>query len=305
LSHSISRVSRLARRALAYELWNVGVVPQSAADIVARGIVAPVHWLPEPGPLQMLADPACAPEPDGGLSLYAEHLDFRRPRGAIWKASIPAGGSPMDATFAPLLDGPHHLSYPMPFQDQHGNRWLCAESWQSREVPVWRQTAGALVPAEPWLPGLAAVDPTVVRHEGNWYLFCTFQDEGPDERLYAFWAAELDGRWAPLPGNPVRTGLAGSRPAGPIFQVGSDLVRPAQDCSVAYGGGLILNRIVQLTPQGFAEEELRRIDPIPGRFANGIHTFSPAGAYTIIDGRRRQVDLLKPLRRARRLLVST
>jgi hypothetical protein len=291
-------LARRLRRAFAHEIWNIGVVEQSAADIAARGIVAEVRWLPHPPRRTMLADPACRIGPDGALHMFAEYLDYRTPRGEIWHAVVAPGADPCLARWAPLIRETVHLSYPVPFEDEAGETWLAAESWQSGGVPLWRMQQDRVIRAEAtWLRGRQPVDPTLLRHEGRWFLFCTFHDDAPDARLHLFHADHLDGNWSPVAGNPARTGLCGSRPAGPVFAAGDQLIRPAQDCSVTYGGGIVLQRIRRLDPGGYAEETIRRLAPVPGRYGAGLHTLCPAGAVTLIDGKAWQADFTKPLRR--------
>jgi hypothetical protein len=60
---------------------------------------------------------------------------------------------------------------------------------------------------------------------------------------------------------------------------------------------VLLNRILRLDPDGYAEETVRRLGPVAGRYCEGLHTFCPAGAFTLIDGKRWQTDFFKPLRR--------
>jgi hypothetical protein len=298
------RAIRRLQRALSHEIWNIGLVAQTAADILAHGIIMPVQWFPPLPGFAMLADPACCIDDNGGLSIFAEYLAYRAQRGEIWHAHLPAGGPPATARFLPLLRGPFHLSYPAPFGDDKGGLWLAAESWQSGAVPVWHRTGNNLVPAAPWLPGRQPVDPTILYHNSRWYLFCTFHDDAPDARLHVFHAERLDGQWVPLPDNPVRCGLFGSRPAGPIFAAGEHLIRPGQDCSVTYGGGVVLHRVSRLDPQGFQEEVVRRLAPVAGPYGAGLHTICPAGVATLIDGKRLRMDLTKPLRRMHKRLLT-
>ena len=119
------------RRHFFYELWNVGVVEQSVADIVANGITGPVHWLDRHPRGMVLADPACLSHPDGARTLFAEALHPRTGRGSIWSAELAPGQHPRTAHFVPFLQSPFHMSYPFPFRDVSGEALLTMETWRA------------------------------------------------------------------------------------------------------------------------------------------------------------------------------
>ncbi len=284
------------RRFLYYEGWNIGVVDQPAADIVERGIVSPVRWLPALPAATALADPACRQRADGGWTLYAEHLDYRHPVGAIWSAELKCGVDPVEARFRPLLTCDFHMSYPFPIEDDQSRSLLTAETWEAGGALLWQE--GETISRVGTLMGnRAVVDPTVWRGPDRWWLFCTFRDDDPDRHLHIFHAPQLCEPWTPHPRNPVKRDIGSSRPAGPIFRAGNLLVRPAQDCSRTYGGGVVLQAITRLDEHEFEERELRRLPALPGDYPHGLHTFCPAGDVTLIDGKRWKLDLPALLRK--------
>ena len=289
------------RRLVCREDWNIGVVDQPAADILRRGIVGEVRWLPKPAPWTILADPACRSLPDGGRTLFVEHLDYRIGRGEIWAADLPPGRDPAEACFGPLQVASTHLSYPFPFLDDRGRWCLTAENWEAGGAPLWREAAGAWQPAGQLFGGRPVVDPTLWRAPDRWWLFCTFQDEAPNARLQLFHAPAPEGPWTPHPANPVKTDPSSARPAGPLFVVDGTLIRPAQDCSRSYGAAVVLNAVRRLDAAGFREEPVRRLEPVRGPFPHGLHSFCPAGEVTLIDGKRWRAH---PLELARKLLFG-
>jgi hypothetical protein len=238
----------------------------------------------------MLADPSCRVGKDGALTLYAERLDYREYRGEIWSAHIPPGGDPSAAMFKPFLAEPFHMSYPFPFEDDEGIPLLTAETWQAGSAFLWREANGFCKRVATLFPQRKVVDPTLLRTEDRWWLFCAFEDQHPHGCLFLFHTEKLGNGWTPHPQNPVKTGRYGSRPAGPIFEVDGVLIRPGQDCSQTYGGGVVLHAIRRLTLEAFEEEPLRRLGPLSGPYAHGLHTISPAGDVTLIDGKRWRLD---------------
>ena len=87
------------------------------------------------------------------------------------------------------------------------------------------------------------------------------------------------------------------------------LYRPAQDCSVTYGGAVVINRVERLTPEEFVERPVRRLAPAAhGPYPHGLHTLSGAGNVTLVDGKRHALSAASVafrLRRFRQRLTRT
>jgi hypothetical protein len=126
------------------------------------------------------------------------------------------------------------------------------------------------------------------------------RDIDPDGALFLFQAPELSGPWWAHPGNPVRKGRAGSRPAGPLFEAEGRLNRPGQDCSRTYGGGVILHDVTRLDGTDYEEVAVRRLDPVQGPHTSGLHTICPSGELTLIDGKCWRWNAGGALRKLRR-----
>jgi hypothetical protein len=134
------------------------------------------------------------------------------------------------------------------------------------------------------LEDVPARDPTVFSHEGRWWLICTLRG---DRDLHIWHADELEGPWRPHDGNPVKSDIASSRPAGQPFMLDGELCRPAQDCSRTYGGRVVIQRIDALDERHYEETTIATLEPDPtGPFPGGLHTVSALGDSTLIDGCR-------------------
>ena len=115
--------------------------------------------------------------------------------------------------------------------------------------------------------------------------FATRRDLGVNHSLFIWHAPDLFGPWIEHAANPVKTDSRSARPGGTPFVVDGVLYRPSQDCSRAYGGRLVINRVDVLTPTAFEERPIRTIEPQPGTpYQAGMHTLSRAGSRTLIDG---------------------
>jgi hypothetical protein len=266
------------------EEWNLGVVRQSAEDIVQHGLTAPIRWLPQRGPWHVLADPACLVRRDGTRIIFAEHLDNWVGRGEIWAACVRGSDDLAQAVFRPWMRSSGHLSYPFPFHDQAGGLFFMAETWEAGALHLWRETNDRLRHVGPLIER-PVIDATPWYDGSGWWLFCTLRDDGPNECLHLFHATNPEGPWIAHPANPVKRDPGSSRPAGPLFRADGKLIRPAQDCAQTYGGAVVLNEVIRLDQEGFHEVPLRRLEP-DKVYPHGLHTFCPAGDETIIDGKR-------------------
>jgi len=191
---------------------------------------------------------------------------------------------------AEALSRPYHLSYPFVFCDA-GQVFMIPETSSNRTVELYE----AVRFPDQWrlrsilLDDIHAADATVFFDEQAqiWWMFAAVAEHGGGDwdTLSIFFSANLDGPWRPHAGNPVKLDPRSSRSAGPIIALGTQLFRPAQDCSAGYGTALAWCEIKELTPDNFREEVVARIAPKHG-YA-GIHTYSRAAGYEVIDLKRK------------------
>jgi hypothetical protein len=132
------------------------------------------------------------------------------------------------------------------------------------------------------------LDPTLLEHEGRWWLFGTLEGHYPDTMLYLWHADRPAGPWRRHATNPVKCDVRSSRPAGALFRHEGRLYRPAQDCSHTYGGAVAINRVERLSTLEFREETVTTIRPSSDSpYPHGTHTLAGWGARTLVDGKRR------------------
>jgi hypothetical protein len=134
---------------------------------------------------------------------------------------------------------------------------------------------------------------------------------GPDNRamreLHVAWAERLQGPWVQHLNNPVRAGLADTRPGGTAFEHEGVLHLPVQDCEESYGRRIRLLRLDVLTPSRFKATEVRRFEPdrVLEGYPDGLHTLSGLGDVTCIDMKALQTSrkegLIRILYKLRRL----
>jgi len=278
-------VRRAAHALLHHEEWCIGVAEVPINRFLEARGEKRVRWLHPPERGRFIADPFGA-QIDGVTHILYEDFRYATSKGVIGTVEATASGPPRFPRVAIELSV--HASYPYLVVDR-GKIYCIPETNESREIGLYRaidfptrwEKVGTL------LSGVAALDPTVFRHEGRWWLTCTDREVGENMPLFVWHARNLEGPWEPHALNPVKADIRSSRPAGTPFVDGGILYRPAQDCSRMYGGGIVINRVVRLTPTEFSEEPAAAVEPFSDSpFPDGIHTLSSVGDITLIDSKR-------------------
>ena len=268
-----------------YDDWRAGFARRPLAAVMEAGLPHPddIVWLPPlPRSFQYLADPFGI-ERDGVLTVFAEFYDYRTRCGDIRYYQYE--GDRLTGQGVALAE-PFHLSYPSLIEDD-GRLFMLPEGHKSGALTLyecerfpdrWRPCARLL--------DLPAIDATVTRHDGRWWMFYALP--GPNDRsmreLHIAWADSLTGPWRQHENNPVRSNLAESRPGGTPFVHKGLLHLPVQDCDGGYGRAIHLLRINDLTPTTFAATPVRRLAPggLAEGFMDGLHTLS-GGPLTFLD----------------------
>jgi hypothetical protein len=294
LARSTCRARTVARRArsllrdlFVHEQWNIGLI-RAPIHAVLSGIQRlHIEWFDAPRRHEFVADPFGVMR-DGKLTVLCEYLDQRNPRGVI-VASDERGSV---ASRTPVQIGPDvpvHLSYP--YLLEVDGKLLCVpETHEAQEVALyelvefpsrWRRVA-VLLRDQP------LVDATPFFFGGLWWLAASeVAAKGKNSELHLWWALKLEGPWTPHARNPVKVDVRSARPGGTPFVHEGVLYRPAQDCSASYGRRIVVNRVLELTPEEFSEETATALEPDKsGPCPAGLHTLSAVGDYTLIDGKK-------------------
>ena len=294
LSRSEKLLERIWRGLFTLDRWNIAIGrldDASIHDIIERSQLPALNWLPPGSRSHYRADPFIWFADDGPRVLYEEYPE--------WRARAKIGSLPLDADGGLCrteIEGKFHLSYPFVLrQDDH---WLCVpESAEAGGVDLYRWDPSTLT----WrviqrLIHEPVLDPTLINHEGRWYIFGTLLNDGPRDKLRIWHSCSLTGPWNRHVQDPAKIDIGSSRSAGNLFRHRGSLFRPAQDCTNGYGRAITLNRIESLSETSFSETTQSRLCPDEsGPYPHGLHTFSASGGWFAIDGKRRQFHLLAAL----------
>ena len=225
-------------------------------------------------------------EVDGRCFIFVEEWLYRMGKGRIAVLELD-GETVGEAGIA--LETSHHLSHPFLFHWQ-GQLYMIPESCRNRSVELYRCLSFPLH----WelerilLDGLSAADATLEEIDGTWWMFLNVGKRGISnhDELHLYYADSPLGPWREHARNPVKSDVRSSRPAGRLIRSDGDLLRPAQDCAPRYGSAICLQRILELTPERYAEEPVARFeaDAIPG--AVRTHTLNGCPGIRFIDFQR-------------------
>jgi hypothetical protein len=298
-------IGKILDSLLRHDQWNVGCVSRPIQAFLSTPLAAAdVDWLPPSNRAEFKADPFGVRR-DGRLVILYEHFSYATNLGIIAaiepdgtargragaRDEAAAHGTP-GARGVPVKVGPEpavHLSYPYLFELD--GRLLCIpESHQAAEVGLYEveRFPDRFRKVADLLEGIEVVDATLFRHQELWWLAGSEPTaQGTTCELSLWYAERIEGPWRPHAGNPVKMDVRSARPGGTPFHHEGALYRPAQDCSATYGGRLIINRVVTLTPTAFHEVPAAIISPDPtGPYPSGLHTLSQVGDMTLIDAKR-------------------
>lgn len=265
--------------------WNVGVVDSPIEAFLAPGFQPRVRWLPAGQRRRFIADPFGIRRGSTN-TILAEEFDQGEQVGRLVAIEWPDGKAPVVRRDVIELQG--HASYPN-LVEHEGQTYCVPEISDSSEIALFRAIE---FPAR-WekvatlARGIAALDPSLVLHEGRWWMFYGVTGRRGAVHLCAMHAPALAGPWEAHAGNPLKTDVRSTRPGGTPFHHQGALYRPAQDGTHGYGWGVTINKIVRLSPTEFEEQgaSVVRADP-KGPYPAGMHTLSSIGDRTLVDGQR-------------------
>jgi hypothetical protein len=287
-----NRVNFYYKEFLAAEVWNVGLIRKPIHEVALgpeKLKKSDITWLRQFARTKYLADPSGFME-NGKLHIMVEDYSYRREKAniseIIWDIKRDSFSVPIR-----IIEGDKHLSYP--YIVEHQRMVYCIpEAFRSSNITLYRRNFSeeAFIEDRLMLDNIEAVDPTLFFHEGYWWLFFTVKQYSTTH-LYIYYADELKGEYKSHSRNPVKIDIRSSRPAGTPFIFEGQLYRPAQDCSVTYGGRVVINQVIRLTTHEFDEKIVNVVDAVTGSpFNKGLHTISQVGDYTLIDGKRYRIN---------------
>ncbi len=156
-----------------------------------------------------------------------------------------------------------HLSFPYIFEDR-GEVYMIPETYQDLSVRLYMGNADLTewVYVKTILKGEKYVDSFIYIHEGIYFLFAPIEltDKNYVQNLY--YSDSLLGNWTLHPSSPIAQGKESGRNGGAMFCYDNKIYRPAQNCSVRYGGNVGICKVEIISINNY-KEKLQYPDIIP------------------------------------------
>jgi len=223
--------------------------------------------------------------------IFIEELIYKKAKGHISVIEMDRKGNYSQPV--KILEKDYHMSYPFVFED-NGELYMTPETKDNRNIELYRCIEFPLK----WefvkvlLSDVIAVDPTILKLNGKYWLFANVQrNEGasPLDELFIFYSDSLlSNKWTSHPRNPVISDAKQARPAGKFFYHKDILYRPSQDCSKRYGYGIKINQVIELNETTYQERTIDSIYPFWNKKLLSAHTLNSADNLTIIDAKVRR-----------------
>jgi Glycosyl hydrolases family 43 len=151
-----------------------------------------------------------------------------------------------------VLDEPFHLSYPYVFIHE-GNYYMIPEShkdstirlYVARKFPEKWEYSGNL------LSGSDFVDPSILRHNGKWWIFVSSRT---NDILRLYYSDRLTGPWIEHSKSPIiQKDVTKARPGGRIIKVDNKIYRISQNDYPRYGTNVNAFEIIELNIKLYQE----------------------------------------------------
>jgi hypothetical protein len=283
----IRKVTRI-RQNFFLERWHCALLPFSVVNESAFGRIKDIQpiWLPLCDHREDFKADSFGAYRNGYYYFFYEYYNAALHKGEIRYEKIAVHANAITALGQGLaLRLEEHLSYPFLFEDQ-GQTYMLPECHQSGGIQLYKavEFPSQWEHCKTLIPDFKGVDSSIFSYGGMWWIFCTSADADSNLRLFIWYAEDLFGPWKAHRLNPVKADIRSSRPGGIPFVLDGQLYRPAQDSSRTYGGGLVINKVIDLTTASFEEIPVCTLSGY-SPFGKGIHTFSGCRDVIFVDGK--------------------
>lgn len=233
---------------------------------------------------------------DNMYYVFFEEFVYRKNKAHISFLTIKKNGIYSKPTR--ILERSYHLSYPFVFSF-NAKYYMIPESSANNTIDIYECTKFP----EKWefhktlIENITATDSTLFYKNGKWWLFTSitkYKNQKRENELSLFYSdSPMSSEWISHPKNPIVSNIKGSRSAGKIFEENGQIIRPAQDCSIRYGYGIIFYQISILNENDYQEKEIRTIYPNWDKKMIGVHTYGQENELMMIDIRIKKLKFIK------------
>ena len=263
--------------------WNIGFSETSPESLINSGKLGKIKWLSHRYKDRFFADPFVISSDSSIINVLVEELPFSMKKGRITRLVVDSKSKRL-IEIETVLELESHLSYPA-FHRINDKIYLFPENSASGRLTIYEynETLNSVNKVDTMVPE-PLTDATLFHSEGRYWLFATKLPES-NEKLFLYHSLDFAGNFICVNnGDPIITGLSSSRPAGNIFTTDGNLYRPAQNSIMHYGGRMMIQQIVKLSKEEYAEKNILTINPHSFRYNLGTHTVNFYEGGCVVDG---------------------
>lgn len=256
--------------------WCIAFVDNTLEDVLAG---KPLKTVPLRHDCKgrWFADPFILRTDENEIVLLVEDYDTKQKKGRISKLTIARQGYRLLRVDI-LLDLPHHLSFPYVIQ-RDGEVLFMPEALRSKGLTVYRLDEKNNVCEEVETLTQEQLSDAIFTHfiEEECILATEYPDDGNKLRVFR---RDENGRFGIWQSFDFPDGTA--RNAGDFFQFDNRLYRPAQDCGMYYGQGVVIQEIMQ---QGRTPcfKEVCRLYSSNDCYPSRLHSFNVLNSTIVVD----------------------
>jgi len=236
-----------------------------------------VNYLSPKEDHEYYADPFILPTTKGNL-IIAEHYSYKTRKGNI--VVIKPGMN----QYKTVIEKGTHLSYPFVFFE-NGKTYIIPEESDTGNVYLYEWIDDKQeVQLKTTLINLPLIDPSLLKHNGVYYLFGGIKGDCPNEKLHLYFSNQLEGPYTSHPLNPVKCNPQGSRMGGAFIQEDEKVLRVGQYSVNHYGQKLMFFKINKLSETEY--EETFEYEMIPDKkapFNCGLHNYHKIDTFEVYD----------------------
>ncbi|MDB9738470.1 hypothetical protein OAB45_04700 [Gammaproteobacteria bacterium] len=263
-----------------HNLWNVGIYRGTWRSLnFANSIIISNprnHFLADPFVMNKNNKDYC----------FVEDFDLKKSKGVI---SVYEIGNTQAKKVGLALEENFHLSFPYLFEFD-SKTYMLPETSENNDIRLYEAIEFPLK----WklskviMKNIFAVDSMVFKYEDRWWLFTNINPIGdPDtcSELSLFYSDHpINGKWVPHEKNPVIFDPSSARNGGIIIENNSIYRIGQKHLFGTYGaGGFSVNKITELTPDTYKEEQKLIINPNFFTGNKGAHHFHTNGTISTFD----------------------
>lgn len=261
---------------LVENVWNIGFIEQSCEQFVKSSVPMKIHWLKHSYKDRWFADPFILDYDDTNIYVLVEEYIRKEKKAGIALITVARKDYTLSSRET-ILTEPTHLSFPIIMREGE-NVFIYPENGESGKLKLYSfdLRSHKVVYKETLFEDYLA-DAVEIRINNKEYIIATTHPD-PNGDVLSFFKKN-DGEY--LLDRTIRFDQKIARNAGDWFLIGDEIYRPAQNCSLRYGGSMEIQRF---DPVSVSFKTIKEIFPISKRYNRGIHTYNHHKSMSVVDG---------------------